>query len=117
MSTKKPTTIDEYIADFPKEIQELLEAVRRTIRDAAPDAIETISYGIPAFKLNSNSVWFAAYKKHIGMYPMYGMEKYEEEIEKYRGKGTKGTMQFPYNKPLPLEFISKLVKFKFYKTF
>ncbi len=116
MPTPKPTSIDEYIADFPKETQEILKSIRRTIRSSVPDAVETISYGMPSFKLNSTSVWFAAYKKHIGLYPMYGMDRFKEEMEMYRGKGTKDTLQFPYDKPLPLDLISKWVKYKFYKT-
>ena len=115
MPSKKPVNIDEYIADFPAETQALLEQMRATIKNAVPDAHETISYGMPAFKLNSVSIWFAAYKKHIGLYPMYGMDKFKDEMEQYRGKGTKDTLQFTYDKPLPLELIAKIVKYKMEK--
>ena len=111
----KPTTIDQYISGFPEDIQERLEQVRQAIRDAVPFAGEKISYGIPSFKFMSVSVWYAGYKNHIGLYPMYGMEKFAEEIEAYRGKGTKSTLQFGHNKPLPLDLIAKLVRHKFEK--
>lgn len=112
----KPKNIDQYIEGFPKDRQILLEQIRKTIKDAVPFAEEAISYGIPAFKFNSIAVWFAGYKNHIGLYPMYGMEKYKDEMEIYKGKGTKSTLQFSYDKPLPLAFITKLVKYKFGKA-
>jgi len=112
----KPKNIDQYIAGFPKDRQILLEEIRKTIKNAVPLAEETFSYGMPAFKINSVSVWFAAYKNHIGLYPMYGMEKFRDEMEIYKGKGTKDTLQFPYDKPLPLELIARLVKYKFEKA-
>lgn len=112
----KPKNIDQYIAGFPKDRQILLEEIRKAIKIAVPLAEETFSYGMPAFKINSVSVWFAAYKNHIGLYPMYGMEKFRDEMEIYKGKGTKDTLQFPYNKPLPLELIAKLVIHKFEKA-
>ena len=112
----KPISIDQYISGFPKDRQVLLEQIRTTIKKAVPFAEETISYGMPAFKLNSVSVCFAAYKNHIGPSPMYGMEKFRDEMEIYKGKGTKDTLQFPYDKPLPLELIARLVKHKFEKA-
>jgi uncharacterized protein YdhG (YjbR/CyaY superfamily) len=112
----KPTSIDQYISGFPKDKQVLLEQIRTAIKNSAPFAEETISYGMPAFKSNSVSVWFAAYKNHIGLYPMYGMEKFRDEMEIYKGKGTKDTLQFPFDKPLPLELIARLVKYKFEKA-
>jgi uncharacterized protein YdhG (YjbR/CyaY superfamily) len=112
----KPKNIDQYIAGFPKDRQILLEEIRKTIKNAVPLAEETFSYGMPAFKINSVSVWFAAYKNHIGLYPMYGMEKFRDEMEFFKGRGTKDTLQFPYNKPLPLELIAKLVIHKFEKA-
>lgn len=112
----KPQNVDQYISGFPKDRQMLLEQIRTTIKNAVPFAEETISYGMPAFKLNSVSVWFAAYKNHIGLYPMYGMDKFRDEMEIYKGKGTKDTLQFPYDKPLPLELIARLVKYKFEKA-
>lgn len=112
---EKSATIDEYITSFPKEVQVLLEQMRATIKVAVPEVEEKISYGIPAFQLNKEAVFFAAYKKHIGMYPMYGMEKFKDEMAPYRGKGTKHSLHFSYNKPLPLELITKITQYKLYK--
>lgn len=103
--------IDEYIAGFPEGIQEKLEKIRATIRAAAPDAEEAISYGIPTFKLKGNLVHFAAYKKHIGFYPApSGIEKFKNELSEY--KGEKGSVQFPLDQPIPYELISKIVAFR-----
>ena len=111
MEDNQPQTIDEYIARFPKEIQELLETIRITIREAAPDAEETISYQMPTFKLKGNLVHFAAYQNHIGFYPTpSGIDKFRDELSAY--KGAKGSVQFPIDQPLPLELISKIVKFR-----
>lgn len=107
----KPINIDEYIAGFPAEVQELLEQVRLTIKNVAPEAHEVISYGMPAFKLNGILVWFAAYKNHIGFYPhSSGIAAFKKELSAY--KGAKGSVQFPLNKPLPLEMIAEIVKFR-----
>jgi uncharacterized protein YdhG (YjbR/CyaY superfamily) len=104
-------TIDGYIAGYPKETQEILEKVRATIRNAAPDAEETISYGIPTFTLKGNLVHFAAYKKHIGFYPASsGIEKFKNELSAYRG--AKGSVQFPLDKPIPYGLISEIVAFR-----
>ncbi len=111
--TKKITaaTIDEYIADFPKDIQEILEKLRVTIRKAAPEAEETINYAIPTFTLNGNLVHFAAFKNHIGFYPApSGIEAFKKELSVY--EGAKGSIKFPIDKPLPLDLISKIVKFR-----
>lgn len=103
--------IDGYIADFPKETQELLTQVRTTIRKAAPDAKEKISYGMPTFTLNGNLVYFAAYKNHIGFYPVpSGIEAFKKELSVY--KGAKGSVQFPIDQPIPYDLISKIVKFR-----
>ena len=113
MTTKRTTArdIDEYIAGFPKDIREILEKIRATIRKAAPEAEEAISYGMPAFKLNGYLVYFAAYKKHIGFYPVpTGIEAFKKELSAY--KGAKGSVQFPLDKPMPLDLISKIVKFR-----
>jgi|SRR6185312_10292793 len=105
------TTIDEYIAAFPKNIQTLLEQMRTTIRKAAPEAKEAISYGIPTFKLNGNLVHFAAFKNHIGFYPTpSGIEEFEKKLSVY--KQGKGSVQFPLDKPLPLNLIARIVKFR-----
>ena len=106
-----PTTIDEYIAGFPPEIQEILEKVRATIRAAAPGAQETISYRMPTFTLKGNLVHFAAFKKHIGFYPVpTGIEKFKKELAAY--EQGKGSVQFPLDQPIPYGLISKIVKFR-----
>lgn len=108
----KPATIDEYISDFPKEIQMLLTQIRETVMNAAPAAEETIRYGMPAFKINKEHMYMAAYRKHIGMYPMYGLEELEEEIKRWRGKNTKDAIHFPYGQPIPFDLIKKIVNHK-----
>ena len=103
--------IDKYISTFPKEIQIILEQVRATIRKAAPGAEETIKYAIPTFVLNGNLVHFAAFKNHIGFYPVpSGIKAFKEELSNY--KQGKGSIQFPLNKPMPLSLITKIVKFR-----
>lgn len=113
MSTSKKQfqTIDEYIATFPENVQDILQEIRKVIRGAAPDAEEAISYGMPTFKLNGNLVHFAAYEKHIGFYPApSGIEAFKEELSTY--KGGKGSVQFPIDKPLPLDLVEKIVIFR-----
>lgn len=111
MQNIKATNIDEYIAAFPKDVQKKLEEMRATIRKAAPDAEEAISYAIPTFKLHGNLVHFAAFKNHIGFYPApRGIEAFKNELARY--EGGKGTIQFPFDEPLPLSLISKIVKFR-----
>jgi len=103
--------IDKYIAGFPRGTQKLLEQLRATIRKAAPDAEETIKYAIPTFTFKGNLVHFAAYKNHIGFYPgAAGIEAFKKELSSY--KGAKGSVQFPIDRPLPLNLISKIVKFR-----
>jgi uncharacterized protein YdhG (YjbR/CyaY superfamily) len=103
--------IDEYIALFPAPVQKLLQSVRSTIRKAAPDAEECISYQIPTFKWNGNLVHFAGYKSHIGFYPgAGGIAQFKSEIEGY--KNAKGSVQFPIDQPLPLDLISRITKFR-----
>ena len=104
-------TIDEYIKSFPEDIQIILKKIRQTIRKAAPEAAEVISYQMPAFKLNGNLVWFAAFKNHIGFYPIpSGMEAFKEEVSLY--VAGKGTLQFPLDKPIPYDLIEKIVTFR-----
>ena len=113
MITKKAgfSSIDEYITAFPSETQKILEQVRATIKAAAPDAQEKISYQIPTFFLNGNLVHFAAFKNHIGLYPApSGIEAFKEELSVY--EGGKGTIRFPLDKPVPYALISKIVKFR-----
>ena len=107
-----PKDIDEYIAGFANDVQEILEKIRMTIRKAAPDAEETISYQIPTFTLKGNYlVYFAAYKKHIGLYPApRGIEKFKKELSVY--EGGKGTVRFPLDKPIPFGLIRRIVKFR-----
>jgi len=105
-------SIDEYMAEFPDETQELLEEMRTLIRSVAPDATETISYAIPTFDLNGKHlVHFAGFKKHIGFYPVpSGMEAFKEELAPY--KSGKGSAQFPLGKPLPVDLIRRIVEFR-----
>ncbi len=107
-----PKNIDEYIADFPQDVQEILEKVRRTIRKAAPGAEEKISYQIPAFALNGRGlISFAAWKKHVALYPApRGIEQFKKALSVY-GSG-KSTLKFPLDKPIPFDLISKIVKFR-----
>jgi len=106
-----PKNIDEYIAGFPPDVQEILEKIRMTIREAAPDAEETIKYQIPTFTLKGNLVHFAAFKKHIGFYPTpTGIEKFKNELSVY--EGAKGSVKFPLDKPIPFGLISRIVKFR-----
>jgi len=102
---------DEYIATFPEDIQKILEELRGTIKAAAPGAEEKISYQMPAFALKGNLVYFAAFKNHIGFYPTSsGTEAFKKELSIY--DGSKGTVRFPIDKPLPLKLISRIVKFR-----
>jgi len=106
-----PDSIDGYISDLPKDIQIILQKIRAVIRKAAPEAEETINYGIPTFKLEGNLVHFAAYKNHIGFYPApSGIRAFQKELSIY--KGSKGAVQFPLNKQLPANLISRIVKFR-----
>jgi uncharacterized protein YdhG (YjbR/CyaY superfamily) len=108
---KKFETIDEYIAEFPKEVQYILEKMRKTIQDTAPEAEEAISYGMPTFKLHGNLVHFAAYKNHIGFYPApSGIEAFKDEISGY--KSSKGAVQFPLDEPVPYDLVEKIVIFR-----
>ena len=111
MDSIVPKTIDEYMMSFPEDIQQMLETVRATIRKAAPNAEEIISYAIPTFYLKGNLVHFAAFKNHLGFYPgASGIEAFKKELDAY--KSSKGTVQFPLNEPLPLELIGKVVQYR-----
>ena len=104
-------TIDEYIATFPDDIQKKLKEVRAVIKAAAPEASEKISYQMPTFFLFGNLVHFAAFKNHIGFYPApRGIEEFQKELSVY--KGAKGSVQFPLDQPMPLDLISRIVKFR-----
>ncbi len=113
MDTKrpKPKNIDEYIAGFPEKTQEILEKVRAVIQSAAPDAQETISYQIPTFTLHGNLVHFAAYQHHLGFYPASsGIEHFKQQLSAY--KSSRGTVQFPLDKPIPYDLIREIVAFR-----
>jgi uncharacterized protein YdhG (YjbR/CyaY superfamily) len=104
-------TVDDYIASFPVNVQKVLQEVRQAIRESAPGAKEAISYQIPAFKLNGNLVWFAAFKNHIGFYPRESaIEAFKEKLSPY--EISKGTIRFPLDKPVPLELIKEMVRFR-----
>ena len=108
---EKPKDIDDYISSFPENTQKLLEQVRETIRKAAPEAIEKISYAMPTFYLNGNLVHFAAFTNHIGFYALpSGNEAFQKELSAY--KTGKGSIQFPIGEPMPLDLIAKIVKFR-----
>jgi uncharacterized protein YdhG (YjbR/CyaY superfamily) len=106
-----PQTIDEYIGGFPPDVQEVLQKIRMTIHEAAPQATEKISYQMPTFYLKGNLVHFAAFKEHIGFYPVpTGIEKFKKELSVY--KQGKGSVQFPLDQPMPYELITKIVRFR-----
>ena len=109
-SKKQFETIEEYIKTFPKDVQSILEKMRRTIRKAAPEAEETISYQIPTFKLNGISlVHFAAFRKHIGLYPP-APAAFKKEVSAY--EGPKGNLRFPTDKPIPYDLVTRIVLFR-----
>jgi len=104
-------SIDEYIATFPEEIQKILEELRATIKACAPGAEEKISYQMPTFALKGNLVHFAAWKNHIGFYPTpSGTQEFKKELSIYQG--AKGSIQFPIDESLPLDLISKIVRYR-----
>jgi uncharacterized protein YdhG (YjbR/CyaY superfamily) len=105
-------TVDEYIRSFPADIQTILKKVRETIKKNAPDAVESIAYGMPAYKLNGKPlVYFAGFKKHIGFYATpTGHAEFADELSTY--KQGKGSVQFPLNKPIPYELIKRIVAFR-----
>ena len=108
---KEYTPIDEYISTFPKNVQATLEALRQAIKEAAPNAEEAISYQMPAFRLNGVLVYFAAFKNHIGFYPTSsGVAEFKKELSQY--EVSKGTIRFPLDKPIPLDLIKKIVKYR-----
>lgn len=104
-------TMDEYINTFPEDVQRILNELRQTIKEAAPEAEETINYQIPTFSLNGNLVHFAAFENHIGFYPTpSGMEAFKKELSPY--KGAKGSVQFAIDQPLPLPLIRRIVEYR-----
>ena len=110
-ANKKFRTIDEYIANYPKNVQIILEEVRKAIREAAPEAVETISYQMPAFKQNGILVWFAAFKNHIGFFPkVTAIEAFKGQLSTFQT--SKGTIQFPINEPIPFDLVKEIVQFR-----
>lgn len=106
-----PTPITDYILQFPADVQQKLNALREAILEIVPDATEKIAYGIPTFYVKGNLVHFAAYKSHIGFYPgASGIEVFQSELSQY--KLSRGTVQFPLDKPLPMELIQRIVKYR-----
>ena len=104
-------TVDEYIATFPPKTKKFLKDMRTTIKQVAPQAEEAISYNMPAFKLDGMLVWYAGYKEHIGLYPKTKViQVFKKELTDY--KLSKGTIQFPLDQPLPLDLISRIVKYR-----
>ena len=106
---EKPASVDDYISRFAPEVREILETIRQTVREAAPEAEEVISYQMPAFKQHGILVYFAAWKKHIGLYPpISGSESLKKSAERYAGE--KGNLQFPLDEPIPYDLIQRIVK-------
>lgn len=111
MATKNPNSIDVYISTFPAQTQVVLQQIRVAIQKAAPNAEETINYGIPTFKLNGNLVHFGGFKQHIGFYPApSAIKAFANQLSIY--KGAKGSVQFPINEPLPIKLITEIVRFR-----
>jgi len=104
-------TVDEYIMSFPANVRPVLQKLRETVHEAAPEAEETISYQMPAFRQNGVLVYFGGFKNHIGFYPTpSGTENFQQELSPY--KAGKGSIRFPLNKPLPYDLVKKIVKFR-----
>jgi len=116
MRTKKPVTIDDYIAQFPTDVQGVLECMRKTIKKAAPTAEEAIRYQMPTFRLNGkNLVHFATFKNHIGFYPIpSGITAFKKELSPY--KQGKGSVQFPLEQPIPYDLVQKIVAYRVKET-
>ena len=110
-ASRQYKTMDEYINTFPEDVRRILNELRQTIKEVAPEAQETINYQIPTFTLNGNLVHFAAFQNHIGFYPTpSGMEAFKKELSQY--KGAKGSVQFPIDQTLPLSLIRRIVKYR-----
>jgi uncharacterized protein YdhG (YjbR/CyaY superfamily) len=115
MMNPKPTSVEEYFSWFPQEIREKLELIRQTILEAVPEAIEVISYHMPAFKTKEVLVYYAAAKNHLGFYPTNsGVTEFKKELEGFQT--SKGAIQIPYDQPLPLQLIADIAKFRFFEV-
>lgn len=111
MDNRGKKEVDDYIAGFSEDVRSILTKLRKVIREAAPQAEETINYGIPTFRLKGNLVHYAAFKKHIGFYPTpSGIQAFEKYLKPY--EVSKGTVKFPLDKPIPYELIEKIVKYR-----
>jgi len=111
MTRPAPATVDEYVSGFSSDVQAILRRIRDVVRGAAPDAEETISYQMPAFKQYGVLVYFAAFKKHIGLYPpISGEARLEKAVARYAGE--KGNLRFPLGEPIPYDLIERIVKFR-----
>ena len=105
------TTIDEYIAQCPEDVRPILSKIRAVIKESAPEAVEKISYGMPGFYFHGQLVWFGLHARHVGFYPTgMGIEAFKEELASY--KSSKGAVQFPLDKPMPYDLISRIVQFR-----
>lgn len=110
-NTAKPTTTEEYIAQFPEDVQKLLQKVRSVIKESAPGAVERISYAMPGFYLNGMLVWFSGHKTYIGFYPTGdGIEAFKHELTPY--KFSKGAVQFPLDHPIPYDLIRRITDYR-----
>ncbi len=106
-----PATVDEYIAGFPEDVRQVLNKMRSTIKENAPQAEERMSYGMPGYFLKGRLVWFGGFKKHVSFFPMTtGIDHFQEELAGY--KQSKGTVQFPLDQPVPYELIGRIVRFR-----
>lgn len=106
------TEVEKYIQQFESEVQEKLNSLRQLFFDVLPDTEESIRYNMPAFKVAKHHLYFAAYKKHISFYPVYGLTEIEDQVSQYRAKKTKDTLHFMLDKPLPIEFIKTIIILK-----
>lgn len=104
--------VERYIAQFEPEVKDRLTVLRQLFFEVVPDTEESIRYNMPAFTVGKHHLYFAAYKKHIGFYPVYDLPEIEEQIAPFRAKGTKDSLHFPHNKPLPVELIKEIIRSK-----
>jgi uncharacterized protein YdhG (YjbR/CyaY superfamily) len=104
--------IEKYIQQFEPEIQEKLNVLRQLFFEVLPNTEESIRYKMPAYKVGKHHLYFAAYKKHIGFYPVYGLNEIEDEVSEYRAKNTKDSLHFIHSKPLPIELIKRIIRLK-----
>ena len=106
------TEVEKYISQFEPDTQDKLNVLRQVFFEVLPNTEESIRYNMPAFKVGKHHLYFAAYKKHIGFYPVYGLPEIENEVALYRAKKTKDSLYFMLDKPLPIELIKSIIKLK-----